>query len=80
MNIVKLTDTSIEVTKQQDATKVAYEYGFLINQKAQIIKSCNDYLQARQKEIDEVDALLAECEKLGISIGTMPSTINIKEG
>ncbi len=66
---VKLDDSTIEITKQEPvpAPKVTkYDYSFLVSQRAQIIKQRDEQLSARQKELDEVDGLLAECEKLGV--------------
>lgn len=74
MESKKVSDSKIEITIQEEAPSpktTSYEYGFLIYQRASIIKQANDFLDARKKELDEIDVLLAECDKLGISSGKM---------
>lgn len=43
-----------------------YDYGFLLSQKIAIQKQKDEYDLARDKELAEVTALIAECGKLGI--------------
>jgi len=77
MEARKINDMTIEITKQPETPApvvTTYDYNFLLSQKAAIIKNANDYLLARQKELDEVLELLAKCEELGIT-GKMPPTI-----
>lgn len=67
MESKKIDNNTIEITKTENKeTKVNYDYDFLVNQKAMIIKDANDYLEKRKVEIDEIDAILAECDRLGI--------------
>ena len=75
MEAIKINDTTIEITKQPETPapiKVTYDYNFLLSQKAKIIKDANDYLAAREKELDEVLELLAKCDELGIAGETLP--------
>jgi hypothetical protein len=74
----KVSDTKIEVTTQADAPAPivqSYDYDFLVSQKAQIIKQANDYLAQRQKELDDVQALLDQCDALGVGAAVMPSPL-----
>ena len=75
---VKINDNEIEITKQADApasVKTKYDYDFLLNQRAQIIKQANDYMDQRQAELDEVNELILECDKLGVTAKKMPGSI-----
>lgn len=57
INIIKET-----VTKQENS----YSYGDLIKQKESIEAQKANMIEQRDKEIAEVEALIAECVKLGI--------------
>lgn len=75
MEVIKISDSEIQVTKQAEIPApivVIYDYDFLTSQKARIIEDANNYAVARQKELDEVDALLKECDKLGITTKVIP--------
>jgi len=45
-----------------------YDYGFLLEQKEAIIKQRDETIILKEKELAEVNTLIAECEKLGIII------------
>ena len=56
---------SIEKTKTISDT-ISYNYSFLIANKNDIIADAASYAIERQKEIDKIDLLLAECAKVGV--------------
>jgi hypothetical protein len=65
--IKKVSDNSIEITKEVVTTqKNTYSYGDLIKQRENIEAQKAREIEARDKEIAEVEALIAECEKLGM--------------
>lgn len=67
METVKVDEFTIEVTKEVVQTRVQkYDYNFLLHQKKCIEEDRAKYLEQRDKELEEVNALIAECEKLGI--------------
>ena len=67
METLKINENTIQITESKITTNsTMYDYDFLVNQKAQIIKDANDYLDKRKLEIAEIDILIAECVKLGI--------------
>lgn len=81
MDAIKLNENTIQISKQAEAPAPVvktYTYDFLAAQKARIIEDANNYLAARQKELDEVNALIAQCDGLGISAQAMPSPIEQK--
>ena len=45
-----------------------YGYGFLLKQKEVITKQRDEMIALKEKELAEVNTLIAECEKLGIII------------
>ena len=69
-NIIRSTETTPEVITPAVTKDVDYNYDFLIGQREQIQK---DYdrdaatLVLRQAELDKVNELITECEKLGIT-------------
>ena len=74
----KLTDSSIQVVKQDDApapVTQTYDYDFLLSQKAAIIKQANDFLAQRQKELDDIQALLDQADALGVKQAVMPQPL-----
>lgn len=78
----KVSDTEISVSKQPptpEAVVTNYNYDFLVQQKASIIKQANDFLAARQVELDEVQSLLDQCASLGISAQVMPAPLGTLE-
>jgi len=74
----KIDGNTMQVTKTTDTpepTVTIYTYEFLIAQKASIATSAKNYLALRQKELDEVNALLEKCTELGITAKEMPLPI-----
>ncbi len=67
MEATKIDEFTIQVTKETVQTAVLkYDYNFLIAQKKAIEEDRAKYIELRDKELEEVNALIAECEKLGI--------------
>ena len=64
----RLDDTTLKVIKPIEATteEKTYDLDFLKSQEVSILKSKNDYCDARDKELAEVRELLAQCESLGV--------------
>ncbi len=80
MESVKISDNEIQISKAVETPApvvVTYKYDYLIAQKANIITDANAYLAARKKELDEVEALLAECAKQGVTGQVFPEPIAI---
>jgi hypothetical protein len=68
MEYLKKDDTTLEVVKPVETTEETKEYklDFLREQELSILKQKNEFVEARNKELEEVRTLIAECEKLGI--------------
>lgn len=68
MEYKKIDNSIIEVTKTiPEIKKVSkYSYDFLLEQKKQIQLQKDKYDEERDTELAEVDAHIAECEKLGL--------------
>lgn len=67
MEITKIDANSIKVITQETTTKEAiYSYGDIIKQKEAIKNKKAEEIVQRDKEIAEVDTLIAECVKLGV--------------
>lgn len=65
----KASDNEIKVTAEITESKESvYDYGFLIQQKADIEKDKADYIAKRDKEITEINTLIAEAKKLGVTV------------
>lgn len=64
----KIDEYTIEVTKIEPAKEVKFKYDllYLLHQREAIQNDIARFMAERQKELDEVNALIAECEKLGI--------------
>ena len=78
MDVIKLSDNQIQVSKQKEAPEpeiVTYDYEFLISQKSRIIADADSYIDARQKELDEVNDLIAQAEALGVTAKEMPKKL-----
>ena len=64
---IKFNDTTIHVTKTETKEEVrTYDLDFLKEQEANIIAQKKRDNEARDKELEEVQTLIAECEKLNI--------------
>ena len=68
METKKIDEFTIEVTKEipAKADVKKYDYNFLLSQKKAIENDLAKFVAARQAELTEVNALITECEKLGI--------------
>ena len=68
MEYSKVNDTTIRATKSVEIAEVVntYDLDFLKQQEIAILRAKNDYIAARDRELDEVRTLIAECGKLGI--------------
>jgi len=68
LTATKIDAYSIEVTDIPVAApvKTKYEYDFLVKQRAAITKQRDEMIVAKTAELAKVDALLAECAKLGV--------------
>jgi len=63
----KLDGVTLKVTTPIESTKeTTYDIEFLKNQEISILKSKNDFCEARDKELLEIRALIAKCNELGI--------------
>lgn len=60
----------IAVTKITPAVEevMEYDYAFLLSQRAQIQLDMDNYIKARQTELDEVNRLITQCESLGVKL------------
>ena len=70
MDIInKIDENTISIKKTETTTKtMVYKYDFLVEQRSRIIEDAENYALARQKEINEIDVLLAEFKKLKLKI------------
>ncbi len=68
MEYEKKDDVTLSVTKPVESTDEVneYKFDFLKQQEVDILKSKNDFVEARDKELAEVRVLIAKCEELGI--------------
>jgi len=68
MNAVKIDDNTIEVqeVQQETITPVQYNYDYLIHQRDAIQKQKVEQIIQWDKDLAEAEALILECEKLGI--------------
>lgn len=67
MDIKAIDENTIEVTTTDPVTTVMqYDYGFLKQQRVAIQEQKDRDNTARDTELAEVDALLAEADKLGV--------------
>lgn len=67
MEAQKISTNKISITKTFKPVQKQYTYEVLLSQRAGIIKQKETYDAQRDAEIAEIDAILAECEKLGIT-------------
>jgi len=69
MEIIKIDDNQIEVTKTETKeTKNTFNYEYLVSQKKDIQEHKDRDNEKRDKELAEIDILLEECNKLGVTI------------
>ena len=69
MEIIKIDDNQIEVTKTETKeTKNTFNYEYLVSQKKDIQEHKDRDNIQRDKELAEIDILLVECDKLGVTI------------
>ena len=69
----KIDDNQIKVTKEETtSTENTFTYEYLLSQKEAIQKQKDRDNEARDKELDEINALLAECDKLNITVKVEP--------
>lgn len=65
----KIDDSTMEVVKPApvvEPTIVTYNIDQLKAQELSILQSKNDYVEERNKELEEVRSLIAEAERLGL--------------
>ena len=68
MEITKLTASSIRVSKEViTPTTTTYKYDYLVKQRVAILAQKAQQIADRDKELAEIDLLLAECAKLNVS-------------
>jgi len=65
-NPVKVDSYTLQTEKTLKRMPVQYTKNALIAQRASILVDMARYERARQMELDEIDGLLAEMDKLGI--------------
>ena len=78
MEAIKISDSVVRIVTQTPApepTAQDYNYDELLEQKARIIKDTNSYLEARQKELDYVNSLIAQADALGVTSKVMPEPL-----
>jgi len=66
MTIEKVNDNEIKVTKVPETEEKTYTYEFLLEMKANLEAEKVRVIKNIDEKLVEVDALLAECIKLGI--------------
>jgi len=68
MKYEKVDDLTLKVTKPLESTEEVKEYDikFLKQQELDILKSKNDFIEARDVELSEVRVLIAKCDELDI--------------
>lgn len=65
----KVDETTLQVTKPVEVPEVVtntYDLDSLKNQEIAILKQKNDFVEARNIELQEVRELISQCEKLGV--------------
>jgi hypothetical protein len=66
--VTKLSADMISVARTETiASTQKFSHGYLISQRAAILKQKEEFSAARDKEVAGIDALLAECERLGVT-------------
>jgi len=73
MNIRKIDENQIEVTKTETKTDInIFAYEYLISQREAIQKMKDGDNTKRDEELAEIDTLLAECDKIGVTFKPEP--------
>lgn len=69
MEYTKITNSQIRVSRTSEPviTENTYDYNQLLAQKEQIIKQRDEMIEIKEKELAEVDAILAQCVELKIT-------------
>jgi len=79
MEITKIDDNTIKIVKDVITIQENnYSYGDLIKQRETIEAQKANEIKARDAEILEVEGLIAECEKLGMTTITEPVIVIAK--
>ena len=67
MIYTKKNDVTLQVVKEETKEETnTYTLDALKKQEVDILKQKNDFIEARNKEVEEVRTLIAEAEKLGV--------------
>lgn len=67
MEVTKLSENAISVSKvETQIIETNYEYDYLVKQRASIEAQKAQQIADRDKELAEIDALLAECVKFNV--------------
>lgn len=65
----KVSDTAVEITEVHTKTAVeVHEVGYLKLRRQTIVRNMEDAAQSFQAQLDEVDALLAACDRAGVDV------------
>jgi hypothetical protein len=68
MEIIKVDNNQIKVTKVESvSTENVFTYEYLTKQREAILDLKKKDNEARDKELEEIDILLAECDKLQVT-------------
>ena len=67
MKITQIDENTIKVDKEETiSSSNTYSYDFLISQRDAIQRQADDFAANRQKELDEINVMIGEADKLGI--------------
>ena len=69
---VKIDDNTIRMIKELDPITTTITYASLVTKMGQAVAARERCIQARQKEIDDIDVLLAKCAELGVGAEVIP--------
>jgi hypothetical protein len=77
ISVDKVDDNTISIVKEVPAVEeiVTHNYQDLLNRRDAIQADLDWFTAERQKELDDVNALIAECENLGMDKKVEPSPI-----
>jgi len=65
MEYIKKDETTLKVVKPIEEVR-EYNLDFLRDQEIAILRQKNEFVAERDKELEEVRALIAKCEELGV--------------